>query len=128
MEKKFRDWGLVQKDSDDLIDELVENNFINEGRFILAFARGKFNNNKWGRHKIRMALREKGLKEEDISKTLKKLDAREYEKTARQLLQRKWEDLSGLDGRTRNSKTYYYMVSKGFEPDVFIPFLKELSK
>ena len=128
MEQKLLSWGLNQGQVDDIVDELVETNFINESRFVVSFSRGKFNNNRWGRHKIRMALREKKLKEDDINTALEKLDENEYQKVARSLVERKWEDLSGIENRTRNSKTYYYMVSKGFEPNVFIPFLKAVSK
>ncbi|MEQ9063972.1 MAG: regulatory protein RecX [Vicingaceae bacterium] len=128
MEVKLKDWGLNQEESDAIIDDLVESNFIDEKRFVVAFSRGKFYNNRWGRHKIKMALREKRLKEEDILMALEKLDEKEYIKTARALVQRKWNDLGNIDSRTKNSKVYYYMMSKGFESEVFIPFLKSVAQ
>ena len=123
MEVKLKEWGLSQKDIDHIVDDLVETNFINDGRFALSFARGKFNNNKWGRFKIRLALREKRIHDEVIESAISKLDEKEYLKTARNLVENKKEQFSGDDERQVRSKVYYFMVSKGYEPEVVMRLL-----
>lgn len=40
---------------------LIENNLLNENRFIDAYTRGKFNSKSWGRRKIAAALQQKKL-------------------------------------------------------------------
>jgi regulatory protein len=123
VEEKLKEWDISKNDSDSIIDELVESDFINENRFLLSFVRGKFNANRWGKYKIKVALREKGIDDENIDRALTKLDEKDYLKTAKLLIDRKWMELEGTESRTRKSKVYYYMISKGFEPDVVIKLM-----
>lgn len=102
---------------DEIVDELVETNFINEKRFLSSFVRGKFLSNKWGKNKIRMALRKKHFDDEQINSALQKIDDNEYRKTAEKLVQRKLDIIKNFD-RKEKSKLYYYMLSKGYEPDI----------
>lgn len=127
MELKLTEWGLSKKDIDEIVDDLVETDFINEDRYLLSYTRGKFLSNSWGKIKIRQSLRQKNISGEKIDWALKKIDDADYAKMINKLLVKKLEDLSNLEPRTRQSRTYYYMVSKGYEPDVFIPYLKKLS-
>ena len=125
LDKKLESWGLSQKDKDRVIDELVEQDFLNEKRFANSYVRGKFNINKWGRHKIRMSMRATNIFEEEIESSLKKIDASEYRKTAQNLIERKHNDLRKVDERSRKSKIYYYMLSKGYESDIIFEILNE---
>ena len=127
MELKLTEWGLAKKDIDDIVDELVESDFINEDRYLLSYTRGKFFNNSWGRVKIKQSLRQKNIDKEKIEWALKKIEEVEYIKMIKKLLIKKLEETAGIEPRTRQSKVYYYMVSKGYEPEVFIPYLKKLS-
>jgi len=126
MELKLTEWGLVKKDIDEIIDELVETDFINEDRYLLSYSRGKFFNNSWGRNKIRHALRMKNFTDEKIEWAVGKISDSDYTKMANKLLGNKLEKMAKLESRARQSKAYYYMVSKGYEPQVFIPLLKKL--
>ena len=126
MELKLTEWGLVKRDIDDIIDELVETDFINEDRYLLSYTRGKFSNNSWGKNKIRHALRLKNITDEKVEWAIKKINDADYKKMASKLLTNKIEKLSRLEPRSRKSKAYYYMVSKGYEPQVFIPLLEKL--
>ena len=127
MELKLTEWGLSKKDIDDIVDDLVETDFINEDRYLLSYVRGKFYSNSWGRVKIRQSLRLKNLPGEKIERALKKIEVSDYQKMINKLLVNKLKDLSGVEPRTRQSKAYYYMVSKGYEPEDFIPVLKKLA-
>ena len=109
------------------MDQLVEHNFINEERFVTSYTRGKFQNNKWGRMKIRQALRMKGIGDEKIDRSMKKIDSAEYERTAGKLIALKVDQLRKLEPRSRHSKVYYYMMSKGYEADVVIPILRKVN-
>ena len=128
IEINLKDWGLSSSDIDSVVDELVETNFINENRFLTSYVRGKFNINKWGRQKIKMALRQKKFNDEDIVSALSKLDETEYTKTAKALIERKWNDLDGTESRIRKSKVYYYILSKGYEPNVVISLIDHMMK
>lgn len=98
---------------------MVETDFINEQRFLTAYVRGKFSNNKWGRNKINLALRKKHFDNERITEALKKINDIEYRKTAEKLIIRKLEAIEVVN-RKEKSKLYYYMLSKGYEPEIVI--------
>ena len=57
---KLRAWEVEEFDRKKIIENLIEDDFINEKRYAVAFVRDKFRLNKWGKIKITMALREKG--------------------------------------------------------------------
>ena len=104
---------------------MVETDFINEKRFLSSFVRGKFLSNKWGKNKIRVALRKKKFDDERINEALQKIDDSEYQKTAEKLLQRKLDLIEHVD-RKEKSKLYYYMLSKGYESDVVSAVIKKV--
>ncbi len=72
-----------------------------------------------------MALRQKKFNDEEIVASLSKLDENEYKKVAKKLIERKWEDLHGTEIRSRKSKVYYFMLSKGYESDVVIALIDD---
>ena len=53
---KLYEWGLHQRDVEEIISELIEFNFLNEERFALAYSLGKFRIKGWGKIKIRMRI------------------------------------------------------------------------
>lgn len=61
--QKLRLLGADDKTSLQLLQRLIDENFVNEERFARAYARGKFRINGWGRLKIRNGLRAKGIDE-----------------------------------------------------------------
>jgi regulatory protein len=58
---KLKSWGLIPDAIDMLLGELMQHNFLNEERYARSFARGKFRIKKWGRIKIRLELKKKGV-------------------------------------------------------------------
>jgi regulatory protein len=56
---KFYDLGLHSKEVEQGIVILIEEGFINEQRFAMSFAGGKFRMKQWGRDKIKAALQAK---------------------------------------------------------------------
>ena len=93
----------------------MANGFLNEERFARSFARGKFRFNKWGRYKIRQALRSKHVPEEYIVAGLREINEEEYLKTLRYLIARKAATVRNKDPFTRNRKITDYMLRKGYE-------------
>src|SRR5437016_5381296 len=78
---KLYELGLHKKDVEPIISQLVIEGFINEERFAIAYAGGKFRIKQWGRIKIRLALQQKSVSEYCINKALKEINNRDYQKT-----------------------------------------------
>src|SRR5574344_57000 len=60
--------NLSDEELDFIIKNLIDNNFINEERYIAAFINDKIAFNKWGKNKIFYELISKGIDEKKIKK------------------------------------------------------------
>ncbi|MFI5141877.1 MAG: regulatory protein RecX, partial [Bacteroidia bacterium] len=75
---KLYDYGLKTDDVENIIAQLVNENFINEERFAIAFAGGKFRIKKWGKVKIKQELKAKRVSDYCIKKGLAIIDNTDY--------------------------------------------------
>ena len=67
---KLYSLGLHEKEVEQLISRLIEEEYLNEERFAVTYASGKSRNNGWGRIKIRHGLEQKGISKYCIPKAL----------------------------------------------------------
>ena len=74
VENRLLAWGLPKSDWDKLIDVLLEQDFLNENRYIEDFVRGKFLIKKWGRNKIKAGLLAKKISGTEVDKNLMNID------------------------------------------------------
>ena len=91
--KKLKSWGLIPDAIDLLITELMQANFLNEERYSRAFARGKFRIKKWGKVKIRSALKSKNIFQKCIDLAMEEIDDEAYLCTLHSVLKVKVIDL-----------------------------------
>lgn len=120
---KLYDMGLHQEDVENLISELIDNNFLNEERFAISFARGKFRIKHWGKIKIKQHLKLKKVSEYCIKKALSLIDADDYEKVILQLIAKKSRELKEKDTYIKNQKIIRYVISRGFETDIVLSLI-----
>ncbi|MBP9099229.1 MAG: RecX family transcriptional regulator, partial [Ferruginibacter sp.] len=59
VKEKLYGFGLYKVDVETLLSEMIEENYLNEERYAIAFAGGKFRIKKWGKVKIRYELKQK---------------------------------------------------------------------
>lgn len=115
---KLYSYGLSREVVEDVLAELILEGFVNEERYAKAFSRGKFINNKWGRVKIAIALRQKGISEYCVRTGLEAIDEEEYYSLLKSLIEKKWKSLSHEEKYVRKHKTARYAIGKGFESDL----------
>ncbi|RYD69127.1 MAG: RecX family transcriptional regulator [Sphingobacteriales bacterium] len=123
---KFREYGLTEDETDELIMRLSEEKLVDEERFACAYARGRHNLKKWGRNKIRMGLKSKEISEYCIKKGLAEIDPDEYWKNLLQLLEKKNRTEKEKHPRLRRQKLLLYLFSRGYENDLANMALDEL--
>jgi regulatory protein len=115
---KLYNLGVWKKDHDEIIATLIVENYLNEERFAIAFAGGKFRIKKWGRVKIKYELKQKQVSDYSIKKALKQIDEEEYLKTLNKLAKEKYATLKSEQYLIRKKKTMDYLIQKGFEPEL----------
>jgi regulatory protein len=125
--EKLFSLGIWKKDQDEIIATLIEENYLNEERFAIAFAGGKFRVKQWGRVKIKYELKQKQVSDYSIKKALKQIGEEEYQQTLTKLAEKKYVSLKGERGLSRRKKTMDYLMHKGFEPSCITEALHSLS-
>lgn len=129
VKEKLYSFGLWKEEVETIISQLIEENYLNEERYAKIFAGGKFRMKKWGRVKIKYALKQKKVSEYCIKQGLKEIDEDQYIDTLKDLLWQKWESL----GSERNlfikrKKTADFLAQKGYERELVSDALAEMSK
>ena len=113
--QKLWELGIRKSDHDEIISALIEDDYLNEERFAVAFAGGKFRMKDWGRKKIFYGLKEKGVSSYCITKALASISEEDYSKTLHQVAEKKYESLKGEQYLVRKKKTVDYLLQKGYE-------------
>ena len=118
MRDKLYEWGLHSNDVENIIAQLITDNFLNEERFAVAYAGGKFRIKKWGRVKIRIELKKRKISEYCIRKALQELNDKDYLRTIKELITKKSKEIKGGTAQARNYKIAKFLASRGFEQDI----------
>jgi regulatory protein len=117
--KKLYNWGIDTKKSNEIVEKLKGNGFIQDSRYIQAFIRGKYYYNKWGRVKIRFNLKLKGYSEEEINAAMDAFFSTvDYEGMIYEQLERKNKSLNIDDEYQRKSKLILFGQSRGYETEI----------
>ncbi len=122
--QKLEDYGLITEVVDELIMELIQENFLNEERFARAFVRGKFHIKKWGRVKIRHALYHHGLSKYILTKAFEEINEEAYSDTLREVIEKKMRETRIKNDYQRNGKVAAYVIGRGYEPEMVWEIIK----
>lgn len=114
VKQKLLGYGLLPYIADEILMELIQDGFLNEERYAQAFARGKVNIKGWGRKKIEMELKMRGISTPCITKALSEIDADNYSSKLASLTQKKWDSLKGSRNDIRRQKVINYLLGKGY--------------
>ena len=127
VKEKLYSFKLRKQVVEECIAQLIEEDYLNEERFAIQFAGGKFRMLNWGRNKIVHELKQRGVSQYCINKGLKEIDDEAYYQAVHKLAERKWALLQkGETNATRQQKTRLYLMQKGYESAYIEPALKAL--
>jgi len=121
---KLYAWGLHRQQVEQTIATLITENFINEERFAIAFAGGKFRIKQWGRVKIKLALQQKKISPYCINKALAEINNQDYQRTIRKLIGMQEKKITEKNPLKKNYRMAQYLISRGFEPELVWEELK----
>lgn len=124
VKEKLFQLGVRRSYYDEIIATLIEENYLNEERFALAFARGKFRMNQWGRVKIKAELKNKKISDYCINKAMKEISENEYLQLLKKLAEKKYASLKNEQYLVRKRKTTDYLLQKGFEGELVGKFVE----
>lgn len=120
---KLYAFGLHSRDVEEIISNLIQNNFLNEERFATAYALGKFRMKQWGKLKIKAGLKSKRVSAALISKALKQIDQEEYYAALESVIRKKEAGLKEKNALMKKQKVAQFAAGRGFESDLIFEIL-----
>ena len=114
MKLKIRSWEIDSEYYDLIINQLIDEGFLDEKRFAENYARGKFRMKGWGKLKIAAGLRARSIPASLIQQALSVIDQEEYTLFLSSLLKKKLNQLGG-NSAADQQKAAYFAASRGFE-------------
>ena len=120
VEQKMRDFLLIPEAKDEIFLYLIKENYLNEERFTRSYIRGKFYIKHWGRNKIRINLKQKGITEKLIAKSMDEIDEQDYLDSVNKIYQDYYSKQKGLRDYQKKSKTIKHLMSKGYEYEIIM--------
>lgn len=122
VKEKLYSFGLHRREVDELLSTLIEENYLNEERYAVQFAGGRFRLKNWGRKRIEYELKQKQVGEYCIRKALKEISEDDYKEVLEKLAEKKWSQLPEDNQLARRKKLTDYLVQKGYE----YPYISEI--
>ena len=121
---KLYEYGLYSKDVELLISRLIGDNFLNEERFAVAFAGGKFRQLGWGKIKIKSALKQKKVSDYCMRIGLSSISEKDYIIKLEKVIAKRSREEKEKNPMKRMYKLAHYAISRGYESDLVWDILK----
>ena len=123
---KLYDYGLHSDQVEEALSELIQQGFINEERFAIAYAGGKFRMKGWGRKKIELGLKQHKISAYCIRKGLAEGDPDAYYEKLLRLTEKKIAGTKTDSDYILKGKTTQYLLGRGFEADLVREAIEEI--
>src|SRR5215469_13549724 len=79
VQEKLFSLGLRRAQIDEALATLIDENYLNEQRFAIQFAGGRFRLKHWGAVRIRHELKQKRVSDHCIKKAIEAIDPEDYD-------------------------------------------------
>lgn len=119
--------GFTAEEAEKMIGYLERNKYLDESRYARAYASDKVRFSGWGRMKVRVGLRGKGLSDTVISQALESIPEADYGESLRKAMASKARSLDLGDVKDRQ-KLYRHLASRGFESHLIMAEMRRLIK
>ena len=118
MLEKMRRWEMTEEAQARVMARLVEERYVDDERYALAFVNDKVRYNKWGRRKVDQALWQKHIDEGVRQRVLDEVDDETYLAVLRPLLQQKRKATKAASDYELNQKLVRFALGRGFTYDI----------
>jgi len=125
---KLKGMRMIPEAIDQIVTQLIEDNFLNEERFAKSFARGKFTIKKWGKNRIINELKQRQISRYNIISGLKEIDEETYIETLDTLAKKRLEQITETNLQKKRKKLADYLLYRGWESHLVYEKLRELIK
>ncbi|HIF84542.1 MAG TPA: RecX family transcriptional regulator [Flavobacteriaceae bacterium] len=124
--EKLKTFKIIPEGVNQIISNLINENFLNETRFSKNFVRGKFKIKNWGKIRIVNELKRRNISIYNINQGLKEIDELEYLNKFEELFNKKLSSLEGLIPSVKKKKILSYLLYRGWESSLIYSKIYEL--
>ena len=111
---------------ENIVEYLIDNDYLNEERFTKMFIQGKLRIKKWGRIKLKYELRSKGIDIKIINEHINQINEEDYIEYFNEFSTNKIKFLKGtLDQKKRSFINYF--TYRGWENDLIYQKLRDIN-
>jgi regulatory protein len=126
VEEKLREMNMIPAAQEQIIIQLMQEDFLNEERFARSFVRGKFRIKKWGKIKIKQELKFREISTPIIKIALTEINQQRYIATLYELAEKKLKLLKEPDKFKKKRKLADFLLRKGYESNLVYETTNEL--
>ncbi len=126
--QKLKDMYMIPQAIDVIIVHLLQHNFLNEERFAKTFVSGKFKIKKWGKRRLTLELKRKGIGKVNINQALSEIREAEYIEVFNDLAEKKVVLIKETDKWKKKKKLVDYLLYRGWESHLVYEKVNELIK
>jgi regulatory protein len=116
--EKLKTWNVSYDDAEKIIEMLKKEKFLDDQRYATFYVRDKFRFNGWGKIKMAVMLRQKGIPEVTIDEALNQIDQERYFQLCHRLISEKSASLKETNLFKRKGKLFRFAAQRGFESDL----------
>ena len=124
--QKLKGMNMIPEAIDEIVTQLIRENYLNEERFAQSYARGKFNIKKWGKRRITNELKFRGISKYNIKTALKEIEDDAYLSTLDSLSRKRLQAIKETNTQKRRKKLADYLLYRGWESHLVYEKLREL--
>ena len=124
--EKLKTFNIKSNESNEIISNLIKDNYLNESRFSENFVRGKFKIKNWGKVRIVRELKQKNISRYNINLGLKEIDSQEYQNKLDEIFKNKLSSLDNLNKTIKKRKIISYLLYRGWESNLIYSKINEI--
>ena len=126
VEEKLNKMNMIPAAQEQIIIQLMQEDFLNEERFARSFVRGKFRIKKWGKIKIKQELKFREISSPIIKIALTEIEQEKYTATLYELAEKKLDLLKEPDTFKKKRKLADFLLRKGYESNLVYEVVNKL--
>ncbi len=126
VEQKLKSFNISQDTKNQIIIDLIQNDFLNESRFAKSFVRGKFYQKKWGKQKIIIELKKRNIHQNLIDIAIQEINQEDYYNALKKIILKKNVLIKETDIYKRNNKLIQYVINRGYSYNIIKEVLADV--
>ena len=126
VEKKLKEFDLIEEAKNKILFNLINENYLNESRFSENFVRGKFKIKNWGKIKIVQELKSRNISDLNIKRGLMEIDEVEYKNKLENIFNKKLSSLGNQSVINKKKKIFSYLSYRGWETNLIYEKINQI--